>query len=120
MIERRDEQALLVLGQLPRGDVEGKTLDAYKLPHGVEFGLCRFLEPDFPAVGKREAECDGIGRTFGIDTADQCPEPIAIARMDPRQKAFSGCGFAAGRIPGFARRWRYAATNPSRRPIRTS
>ena len=54
MIERGDEQALLVLGQLPRGDVEGQALDAYKMPHGVEFGLCRFLEPDLRPSGSEK------------------------------------------------------------------
>ena len=53
MIERGDEQALLVLRQLARGDVESKALEAYKTPYGVEFGLCLFPRARLP--GRRGA-----------------------------------------------------------------
>jgi hypothetical protein len=66
MVELGDEQALLVFKSLARGDVESKTLEAYKSPQSVEFRLCCFLEPDFPAIGALEAESDGIGRPFGV------------------------------------------------------
>ena len=39
MVELDDEQALLVLKSLARGDVESKTLEAYKSPQSVEFRL---------------------------------------------------------------------------------
>ena len=92
MIECGDEQALLVLGPLARGDVESEALEAYKAPHGVEFGLCCFLEPDFPAVGVLEAEGDGIGRGFGVDAAHERLEPLAVVRMHPREKVARGKG----------------------------
>src|SRR5262249_18867568 len=92
MIELGDEQALLVLGSLARGDVESKTLDAHKSLQGVEFGLCCFLEPDFPTVGALEAESDGIGRVFGDDTAHERLEPLAVVRVYPREKMAGGKG----------------------------
>src|SRR5262245_33172656 len=92
MIKLSDEQPLLILGSLARGDVESKTLEAYKSPQGVEFGLCCFLEPDFPAVGALEAESDGIGGAFGDDTAHQRLEPVAVVRMHPREKIDWGEG----------------------------
>ena len=90
MIERGDEQALLVLGSLARGHVESKALEAYKAPHGVELGLCCFLEPDFPAVGVLEAEGDGIGRAFGDDTAHERLEPRHGRPDAPARESGSG------------------------------
>ena len=74
------------LGLLARADVESEALEAYKAADGIEFGLCCFLEPGFPAVRVREAEGDGIGRALGVDTAHERLEPVAIARVHPRQK----------------------------------
>ena len=64
-----------------------EALEARTAPHGVELGLCRFLEPDFPTVGALEAKGDGIGRAFGVDTAHERLEPLAVVRMHSRQKA---------------------------------
>ena len=61
-------------------------------PHGVKFGLCCFLEPDFPAVGALETEGDGIGRGFGGDAAHKRLEPLAVVRMHPREKVARGKG----------------------------
>src|SRR5262249_442927 len=99
MIKLSDEQPLLILGSLARGDVESKTLEAYKAPQDVEFGLCCFLEPDFPAVGALEAESDGIGRAFGDNAAHERLEPLAVVRGHPRDEIARGKGLG-GAKPG--------------------
>src|SRR6516225_5321662 len=90
MIKLSDEQTLLILGSLARGDVESKTLETYKSPQCIEFGLCCFLEPYFPAVGTLETESDGIGRAFGDDAAQERLEPHAVVRVHPREKMARG------------------------------
>src|SRR5215471_14978381 len=92
MIQRGDEQALLVRGSLACGDVESEALEAYKSPQCIEFGLCCFLEPDFPAVGALEAEGGGIARAFGGNAAHQRLEPLAVVRVHPREKIDRGKG----------------------------
>jgi hypothetical protein len=86
LIECGDEQTLVFLEPLARGNVEGEALEAYKAPHGVELGPSYFLEPDFPTVGMPEAEGDGIRGRFGADGADECFEALTVVRMDPREK----------------------------------
>ena len=90
MIECGDEQGLLVCRVLACGDVESEALEPYKSSDTVEFGLCCFLEPDFPAVGLLEAEGGALGRAFGVDTAHECLEPIAVVRVYPREKVARG------------------------------
>ena len=66
-----------------------RPLTRTRRPDGVEFGLCRFLEPDLPAVGVLEAEGDGIGRAFRVDAAHERLEPLAVVRIDAREKVCS-------------------------------
>jgi hypothetical protein len=80
----------LVRGALACGDVESEALEPYKSSNTVEFGLCCFLKPDFPAVGVVEAEGGGIGGAFGVDAAQECLEPIAVVRVHPREKVACG------------------------------
>src|SRR5262249_55466940 len=90
MIQRGDEQALLVRGSLACGDVDSEALEAYESPQCIEFGLCRFLEPDFPAVGALEAEGGDIAWAFGGNAAHQRLEPLAVVRVHPLEKIAGG------------------------------
>ena len=63
------------------------------MPRGIKFALCRFLEPDFPAVGVLEAEGDGICRVFGLHAAHGGLEPLSIIRMHSREKVVRAKGF---------------------------
>src|SRR5262249_34460940 len=92
MIELGDEQALLALKSFARGDVESKTIEAYKSPQGVKFGLCGFLQPDFPAVGSLDAESEGRGGASGDDPAQERLEPVAVVRGHPGEKMDRGEG----------------------------
>ena len=80
----------MVCGALACGNIEGETLEPYKSSNAVEFGLCCFLEPGFPAVRLLEAERGAIGRALGVDTAYECLEPIAVVRVHPREKVACG------------------------------
>jgi hypothetical protein len=65
MIKRGDEQALLLLRQLARGDVESEAFEAYKTPYGVELGLaCSSGVGFFSAVSRNSTSLDFHGEEF--------------------------------------------------------
>src|SRR2546430_8410102 len=108
VVKLRDQQALVLVSPLARGNVDGQALDAYTVPGCVELGRCCFLEPHFLAVGAHDAEGDRIRRAVGADTPHMRFEVRAVRRVNPRKKVTPGkgaCGSYPRILAAFSLRW---------------
>src|ERR1700722_302098 len=87
MVELGDQQILPRLCVFAFGDVDRQPPQSDEMPGAVKLGLCRFLEPHFPAVRPQVTEGRGIGGAADVDATYNRFELQAILRVDPFEKA---------------------------------
>jgi len=64
MIELGNQQVLAGFRMLAIGYIERQALQSHEAPRGVELGLRRFLQPDFPAEFNTRDNLLTGGQTF--------------------------------------------------------
>ncbi len=74
------------LGCLALGDVSRQPFDPQQSACGVEFALCRLLQPNLPAVRSAKPEAQSIGCVVGAKLMNMGFEALAVVGVDPTEE----------------------------------